>query len=152
MGDKSTATQRLNLAQSFNPLGLILGLLVAQQFVLKNLQSDDIKDFSALGASEKIMIRSADLMVIRDPYVILGLVVILVFILIAIAKMPQAKDDDEMAPLNKTFKPYSTIKTTEMELFHRFVVLVLKSCVGLTYINMLRQLESQVKQRRVINL
>ena len=103
MGDKSTATQRLNLAQSFNPLGLILGLLVAQQFVLKNLQSDDIKDFSALGASEKIMIRM-DLMVIRDPYVILGLVVILVFILIAIAKMPQAKDDDEMAPLNKTFK------------------------------------------------
>ena len=92
MGDKSTATQRLNLAQAFNPLGLILGLLVAQQFVLKNLQSDDIQDFSALEAGEKVMIRTADLMVIRDPYVILGLVVLLVFILIAISKMPQAKD------------------------------------------------------------
>ena len=42
-------------------------------------------------------------MVIRDPYVILGLVVLLVFILIAISKMPQAKDDDQIAPLSKTF-------------------------------------------------
>ena len=104
MGDKATATQRLNLAQAFNPLGLILGLLVAQQFVLKKLQSDNISDFSTLDSAKKIMIRTADLMVIRDPYVILGLVVIGVFVLIAVSKMPQAKDDGEMAPLSSTFK------------------------------------------------
>jgi FHS family L-fucose permease-like MFS transporter len=49
------------------------------------------------------MIRTADLMVIRDPYVILGLVVMAVFVLIAISKMPQAKDDGDMAPLKSTF-------------------------------------------------
>lgn len=104
MGDRSTATQRLNLAQAFNPLGLILGLLVAQQFVLKKLQSDNIADFTTLDTAKKVMIRTADLMVIRDPYVILGLVVMAVFVLIAISKMPQAKDDGEMAPLSATFK------------------------------------------------
>ena len=104
MGDKVSATQRLNLAQAFNPLGLILGLLVAQQFVLKKLQSDNISDFSTLDAAKKVMIRTADLIVIRDPYVILGLVVIGVFILIAVSKMPQAKDDGEIAPLSSTFK------------------------------------------------
>ena len=103
MGDKSTATQRLNLAQAFNPLGLILGLLVAQQFVLKKLQSDNIADFSTLDAAKKVMVRTADLMVIRDPYVILGLVVMAVFVLIAVSKMPQTKDEGEMAPLSKTF-------------------------------------------------
>ena len=104
-GDRSTATQRLNLAQAFNPLGLILGLLVAQQFVLKKLQSDNIADFSKfLDTAQKVMIRTADLMVIRDPYVILGLVVMAVFVLIAVSKMPQAKDDGEMAPLGTTFK------------------------------------------------
>ena len=36
MGAKETATQRLNLAQAFNPVGLIVGLFVAQQFVLKH--------------------------------------------------------------------------------------------------------------------
>ena len=103
MGDKSTATQRLNLAQAFNPLGLILGLLVAQQFVLKKLQSDNIADFTTLDTAKKVMIRTADLMVIRDPYVILGLVVMAVFVLIVVSKMPQAKDDGEMAPLSATF-------------------------------------------------
>ena len=86
MGDKATATQRLNLAQAFNPLGLILGLVVAQQFVLKKLQSDNIVDFSTLDNAKKIMIRTSDLMVIRDPYVILGLVVMGVFVLIAVLK------------------------------------------------------------------
>lgn len=89
MGPKQTATQRLNLAQSFNPIGLVLGLLVAQQFVLENLQSDTIENFSELEEVKKGLIRSADLMVIRNPYVILGLVVLGVFILIAINKMPQ---------------------------------------------------------------
>ena len=48
MGDKSTATRRLNLAQVFNPIGLLIGLLIAQQFVLKNLKSDDISSFENL--------------------------------------------------------------------------------------------------------
>ena len=100
MGDSRTATQRLNLAQAFNPVGLILGLLVAQQFVLKKLQSDDIENYSALSEAKKALIRTSDLMVIRDPYVILGLVIMLVFVLIVLMKMPQGKD----AGLKSTLK------------------------------------------------
>lgn len=37
MGDESTATRRLNLAQSFNPMGSILGMFVASMFILVNL-------------------------------------------------------------------------------------------------------------------
>ena len=88
MGDSSTATQRLNLAQAFNPVGNILGLLVAQQFVLKKLQSDNV-DFASLSETQKAAITTADLMVIRDPYVILGIVVIAVLVLIVINKMPK---------------------------------------------------------------
>ena len=62
MGDKRTATQRLNLAQAFNPVGLIAGLFVAQQFVLKNLRSDDIADFSALEEASKVLVRTSDLL------------------------------------------------------------------------------------------
>ena len=102
MGDRDTGTQRLNFAQAFNPLGLLLGLYIAQQFVLSQLQSDDIATFSSLTEAKKIMIRSADLMVIRDPYVILGLVVLVMLVLIALVKMPKAKESDELAPLNKT--------------------------------------------------
>ncbi|NCB07384.1 MAG: MFS transporter, partial [Bacteroidia bacterium] len=40
MGDPETATRRLNLAQSFNPLGSILGMFVASNVILSSLESD----------------------------------------------------------------------------------------------------------------
>lgn len=103
MGAKETATQRLNLAQSFNPVGLLAGLLVAQQFVLKKLQSDDITDFASLELAKKTLIKTSDLMVIRNPYVILGLVLIGIFILIAVSKMPQTKGDGEIPSVKASF-------------------------------------------------
>ncbi len=103
MGAKETATQRLNLAQAFNPVGLIAGLFVAQQFVLKNLQSDDIQDFSALDEASKILVKTSDLLVIRDPYVILGLVLIGVFVLFVVSKMPQSRDEGGMPKIGDTF-------------------------------------------------
>ena len=114
MGAKETATQRLNLAQSFNPMGVILGLFIAQQYVLKKLQSDDISDFSALDEISKNLIKTTDLMVIRDPYVILGLVILGVLVLFAISKMPDSKDissnDNVQETIKKLFKNnrYST--------------------------------------------
>lgn len=110
MGAKETATQRLNLAQAFNPVGLIAGLFVAQQFVLKNLQSDDIDDFSALDEASKILIKTSDLLVIRNPYVMLGLVLIGVFILFVVSKMPQAKDENGMPGIGHTFAVLSKNK------------------------------------------
>ena len=103
MGPKETATQRLNLAQSFNPVGLIAGLFVAQQFVLKNLQSDDIVDFSALEEASKVLIRTTDLLVIRNPYVALGLFITVVFVIFLVSKMPQSKADAAMPKIGETF-------------------------------------------------
>ena len=103
MGSAHNATQRLNLAQSFNPVGLLGGLLVAQQFVLRKLQSDDV-DFASLSESAKATIRTADLMAIRNPYVILGVVVIFILVLIAVNKMPEDKEDKVHPPLWKVIK------------------------------------------------
>ena len=103
MGSKKTATQRLNLAQSVNPVGLIAGLLVAKYFVYDRLQSDDITDFGALDEAKRALIRVADLAVIRDPYVVLGLVILAVFVLFIISKMPQTKAEGAMPSLGDTF-------------------------------------------------
>jgi len=102
MGDPSTAIRRLNLAQVFNPVGLLIGLLIAQQFVLKNLKSDDITSFENLDIAQKILIRTSDLIVIRDPYVILGLIVLIFFTVISVVKMPQFKKDDKDFSIRKT--------------------------------------------------
>ncbi|MFV0541527.1 MAG: L-fucose:H+ symporter permease [Aestuariibaculum sp.] len=99
MGAEETATRRLNFAQMFNPMGSITGLLVAQNFVLNALQSDDtLPDgspvFDTLSESAKAAVRTSDLEVIRNPYVILGFVVLVFFIMISMLKMPQNKDQE----------------------------------------------------------
>lgn len=104
MGAKETATQRLNLAQAINPVGLIAGLLVAKYYVYDKLLSDDIADFGGLDEARKAMIRLADLSVIRDPYVILGLVISVIFVVFLLSKMPQAKEEGEMPSMSATFK------------------------------------------------
>ncbi len=105
MGDKRTATRRLNLAQSFNPVGSLFGMFVASKFILTALQSDARDEsgeliFSTLTTTEKAVIRTHDLSVIRDPYVILGFVVIIMLIIIALYKMPNTeKHENSIHPL-----------------------------------------------------
>jgi len=89
LGSKATSTRRLNLAQSFNPMGSLCGMSVASLIVLPNLISDKRDEagniiFSTLSETEKANIRLHDLAVIRDPYVAIGLVVVAIFIIFAI--------------------------------------------------------------------
>ncbi|NJB72659.1 FHS family L-fucose permease-like MFS transporter [Saonia flava] len=97
MGSEETATQRLNLAQAFNPIGALSGLFVAQTFVLGALQSDNLDAngnsiYETLTGTAKAVVKTSDLLVIRNPYVALGLFVIFMLILIAFAKMPEKKE------------------------------------------------------------
>ncbi|HHF6883341.1 TPA: L-fucose:H+ symporter permease [Haemophilus influenzae] len=99
MGDPQTATRRLNFAQSFNPLGSITGMFVASQLVLTNLESDK-RDaagnliYHTLSEAEKMGIRTHDLAEIRDPYIALGFVVVTMFIIIGLKKMPAVKVEE----------------------------------------------------------
>lgn len=100
MGAADTATQRLNLAQAFNPMGALAGLFVAKEFILNSLQSNNTDNegnliFTGLDESAKAIIRTNDLMVIRDPYVMLGIVVLGLAVVIALVKMPENKSKDQ---------------------------------------------------------
>jgi FHS family L-fucose permease-like MFS transporter len=109
MGPEATATQRLNLAQAFNPMGALAGLFVAKTFILNSLQSNNTDEngntiFESLDEVAKAVIRTNDLMVIRDPYVILGLVVIGILVVIALVNMPENKDASGKIDFGPTMK------------------------------------------------
>lgn len=109
LGSKETATQRLNLAQAFNPLGSLLGMGVASTIVLPSLWSDRRNAagetfFHTLSEAEKADIRLHDLAVIRDPYVILGIVVLIILLVIALKKMPAATDTNRQDSARNTLK------------------------------------------------
>ena len=109
MGDAKTATRRLNLAQAFNPIGSLLGMFVASSFILSNLESDK-RDamgnliFSTLDAVEKASVKTHDLAIIRDPYVILGFVVIVMFAIIFFTKMPEKEKNKVNSKAIDSFK------------------------------------------------
>lgn len=99
MGDPRTATRRLNFAQSFNPLGSITGMFVASQLVLTNLDSEK-RDaagnlvFNSLSAAEKAVVKTHDLEIIRNPYLVIGVIVLVIFAVIALYKMPATKVEE----------------------------------------------------------
>ncbi len=113
MGSEETATQRLNLAQAFNPLGALTGLFVAQTFILGALQSDDVDAngngiYKTLTGAAKAAVKTSDLMVIRNPYVGLGLLVIVMLVIISFVKMPEKKESEDssgmIASIKRIFK------------------------------------------------
>lgn len=98
LGDTQNATRRLNMAQAFNPIGSLSGMAVAALIVLPNLISDKRNAtgeiiYHTLSESEKAAIRLHDLAMIRDPYVMLGILVLVVFIIIACTKIPQTRGE-----------------------------------------------------------
>lgn len=110
LGAKENATRRLNLSQAFNPMGSLAGMAVASMVVLPNLLSD-MRDaagniiFPMLSENEKVEIKLHDLAVIRDPYVVLGLVVIVMFVIIAMVKVPATTNVKEpMSNVKETLK------------------------------------------------
>ncbi|MBO6012318.1 MAG: L-fucose:H+ symporter permease [Bacteroidales bacterium] len=109
LGSKESSTRRLNMAQAFNPMGSLCGMAVASQLVLPNLWSDRRDEFGnivyyTLSESEKADIRLHDLAVIRDPYVCIGVVVLVVLIVIALAKMPDTAGTHEKVSAGTTLK------------------------------------------------
>jgi len=98
MGPEQTATRRLNFAQSFNPMGSLLGMLTARNLILARLDKTDEATRRVLQqtAPERfIQMCKHDLDVIIGPYVGLGLVVLLAFVVFAIAKLPRCKGEED---------------------------------------------------------
>lgn len=109
LGSKDNATRRLNLAQAFNPVGSLIGMAVASMVVLPNLISDK-RDaagnilFPALSEAEKADIRLHDLAIIRNPYVILGIVVLVMLVIIALVKVPEAQNSEKQNSFRTTMR------------------------------------------------
>ena len=106
LGAKETSTRRLNIAQSFNPVGSLSGMAVASMLVLPQLISDK-RDaageiiYHGLTSAEKADIRLHDLALIRDPYVAIGLVVLAVFAVFLFVKMPCVSSEKTKSANNR---------------------------------------------------
>lgn len=94
MGSEQTATQRLNLAQSFNPMGSLLGMWVAMNFIQARLNPMDTVERAALSDAEFAVIRDSDTTVLITPYLIIGAVILAMLLVIRMTRMPANGDEN----------------------------------------------------------
>lgn len=92
MGSEETATRRLNLAQSFNPMGSLLGMFVAMNFIQAKLNPLDTAARAQLDDTQFAAVKESDLSVLIAPYLAIGIVIFAMFMLILIKKMPHNGD------------------------------------------------------------
>jgi FHS family L-fucose permease-like MFS transporter len=105
MGSSETATRRLNLAQAFNPIGSLVGMFVASQFILAQLNEKTKDERALMEPANFELIKAQDLEIVSSPYVLISLVIAVVFITIALRAMPEPdKDGEEDISLKATFK------------------------------------------------
>ncbi|MER2491775.1 L-fucose:H+ symporter permease [Catenovulum sediminis] len=134
MGHPDTSTQRLNLAQAFNPIGSLTGMMVASTYILNELQVEAFRakekanhpeyanmlpaevdgklvqalnDFAVNEPVAHQAMQAADLATVKGPYVAIAGVVFLVFLAFLFTKMPKTQSDQEpLTPtiLKDTFK------------------------------------------------
>ena len=104
MGSEATATRRLNLAQAFNPMGSLLGMYVAMNFIQAKLNPLDTAGRATLGEVEFEAMKQADLQVLITPYLIIGAVITAMFLVIWLARMPKVQESSKQDGLLPTLK------------------------------------------------
>ena len=94
MGPRESATRRLNLAQAFNPIGSLMGMYVAMEFIQSRLDPMDSAARAQLGDAEFNALLRSDLDVLVGPYLVLGIVIAVIFFCFVAIKMPGGESSE----------------------------------------------------------
>ncbi|MCS3554631.1 MULTISPECIES: L-fucose:H+ symporter permease [unclassified Sphingobacterium] len=93
LGDPSKATQRLNFAQSFNGLAAFIAPILGGKFILAEQPKSDT-EIAAMSEQVKLAYMQAETATVKAPYMILGLIILIVAAILFFTKLPDIKDDE----------------------------------------------------------
>lgn len=110
MGPEETATRRLNLAQSFNPIGSLLGMYVAMHFIQARLNPMESADRALLPEVEFETMKNADLAILIAPYVFIGALILGMLLLFSFTRMPHITDSGKDNGLMQSISRIASIK------------------------------------------
>ena len=104
MGTPETATRRLNIAQSFNPLGSITGILLSQYFILGELSSASAADRAAMSSEQLTQMQAHELGAVTGTYMTLGFVLLAILVVMLLVKMPEGRDSGQGGTVKDSFR------------------------------------------------
>lgn len=103
MGDPEEAIRRLNVAQSLNPIGSIVGILLSQHFILSELSTADESARQAMTAEQLSILQSHELGAVTGTYMTLGLVLLAILVVMLCVPMPEEREAEGSLQLGSTF-------------------------------------------------
>jgi FHS family L-fucose permease-like MFS transporter len=96
LGPPEGAARRLNLAQSFNPLGSITGILIGQYFIFSGVELTPTQ-IATLSDGARAEYYASQSLAVQSPYVVIGVVVLVWAVLIATVRLPLIGGESELS-------------------------------------------------------
>jgi len=93
LGPKETATQRLNLSQSFNGLATVMAPLIGGKFILSGTELTDAQK-AAMTPQALDAYLASGAAAVKGPYLILGVIILVVALIFAFTKLPEIKEEE----------------------------------------------------------
>lgn len=130
LGPPGTATQRLNFAQSFNGLAAMIAPVIGGKIIL----SGNDTDYTLLSQEELHSYLNAEAQSVKLPYMVIGVIVLLVAILFVITKLPDVKENTT----GKSITPLHAFKHRHLKwaVITQFFYVGAQVCVGSFFIKM----------------
>ena len=104
MGPEESSVRRLNFSQSFNPIGSITGIILSKYFILSHLNPANATQRAEMSPAQLHGLQAKELSAVMGPYVAVALLLIILWISIAVVKMPKASDEGSKLNLIPTFR------------------------------------------------
>lgn len=133
LGPKESASRRLNLSQSFNGLGWVLGPFIGGQLIL--------------GAQE------GDTMAMTKPYLLIGVCVLVITVLFFFIKLPDIKETNEGAEAvsDRVNKPLWSHKHFKLAFVSQILYMIAQTGIFALFINYVMELDSSITKVQASN-
>src|SRR5699024_4165306 len=117
------------LAQSFNPIGSISGVVISKFYILSDLNASDAGERAAMTAEQLQQIQQSELEAVMGPYVSIGIVLLVIWVVIAFTRMPKAAGESTEIELWTTIKRLLKKRSYAMGIVAQFFYVEAQICV-----------------------
>lgn len=129
MGPQETATRRLNIAQTFNPVGAICGILISRHFILGELNAADAAERSGMDADALRAVQMHELDAVSGTYMLIGFGLLVLLVMIALVRMPGDRDRSASSGVAECFRRLWGIRRYRYGVVAQFFYVGVQTCV-----------------------
>ncbi|RXK85914.1 L-fucose:H+ symporter permease [Filimonas effusa] len=156
LGKPETASFRLNLAQAFNPIGCITGIVVGQQLIFSGIEYTP-EQIGHMDAAVLDTYYRSETAAVAPPYLCIGIVVLLFALLFAVTRFPALKEPEETTPGTEDMqmKPLKGglpgIKQLRMAVIAQFFCVGAQVCMWSYLIRYVQHVAPSVTEKQAAN-